>query len=380
MSRSVYITRMSNFLPNEPVSNEDMEAILGFINGTPSKARPLILRNNQIKNRYYALDKKGNPTHTNAQITKLAIEKLFDDDFGAEDIEVLSCGTTSPDQILPSHAAMVHGEIGGHAVEINSTTGACSAGMQALKFGYLSILSGNVNNAVCTGSDLLSVWMLAKYFKEEASKIASLEKNPMIAFDKDFLRFMLSDGASAALLEAEPNSNGKISLRIEWIEQQSFAHELEVCMYAGAVKNEDGTLTGWSNLPQEEWTSNSVFAMKQDTKLLGDFIVQKGVELLKKVIKKRNLDLASVTYFLPHLSSQYFAQRIVTGFDAQGMNVPRDKWFTNLSTRGNTGAGAPYLMLEDIFNSGKLKQGDTLLLMVPESARFNYGYVLLTVV
>lgn len=380
MSRSVYITRMSNFLPNDPISNENMEPVLGYINGTPSKARQLILRNNQIKNRYYALDKNGNPTHTNAKITKLAVEKLLDSKFTADNIQVLSCGTTSPDQILPSHAAMVHGELGGKAVEINSTTGACSAGIQALKFGYMSVLSGSSDNAVCTGSDLLSVWMMAKYFKEEASKIASLETNPIIAFDKDFLRFMLSDGASAALLESEPNKDGKISLRIEWIEQQSFAHELETCMYAGAVKNEDGSITGWSHLPQEEWTSNSVFALKQDTKLLGDFIVQKGGELLKKVIQKHNLDLASVTYFLPHLSSQYFAQKIVSGLGAQGMEVPPAKWFTNLASRGNTGAAAPYLILEEIFNSGKLKKGDTLLMMVPESARFNYGFALLTVV
>jgi 3-oxoacyl-[acyl-carrier-protein] synthase-3 len=371
---------MSNFLPNEPVSNESMEGILGFINGSPSKARPLILRNNQIKNRFYALDKSGNPTHTNAQITKMAVEKLLDEDFTVDDIQVLSCGTTSPDQLLPAHAAMVHGELGGKSIEINSTTGACSAGMQALKFGYMSVLSGSSDNAVCTGSDLLSVWMLAKYFKEEATKIASLETNPMIAFDKDFLRFMLSDGAAAALLENEPNKNGKISLRIDWIEQQSFAHELEACMYAGAVKNDDGTLVGWSHLPQEQWTSNSVFAMKQDTKLLGDFIVQKGGELLKKVITKRKLDLESVTYFLPHLSSQYFASRIVSGLGAQGMHVPQEKWFTNLSSRGNTGAGAPYLILEEIFNSGKLKVGDTLLMMVPESARFNYSFALLTVV
>lgn len=379
MSRSVYITRMSSFLPNEPVSNDTMEDILGLINDAPSKAKPLILRNNQIKNRYYALDKNGVPTHTNAQMTKLAIEKLFDKDFSVKDIEVLSCGTTSPDQLLPAHAAMVHGELGSHPMEINSTTGACSAGIQALKFGYLSVLAGSANNAVCTGSDRLSIWMLAKYFKEEASKISSLEGNPIIAFDKDFLRFMLSDGASAALLQSKPNPNG-LSLRIEWIEQQSFAHELPTCMYAGAVKNEDGTLTGWSNLPQEEWTSNSVFAMKQDTKLLGDFIVKKGGELMKKAAAKHGLDISTVTYFLPHLSSQYFAKGIVLELENLGIDIPSSKWFTNLGWVGNTGAGSPYIILEEMFNSGKLKRGDTILMMVPESARFNYAYALLTVV
>src|SRR3954465_6111984 len=163
MDRSVYITRLSKFLPNDPISNDEMENILGLINDLPSKAKPLILRNNQIKTRYYAIDKNGNKTHTNAELTKHAVENLLDDKFTLKDIEVLSCGTTSPDQILPAHAAMVHGVLGNHPVEINSATGACSAGIQALKFGYLSVLSGSANNAVCTGSERFSSWMMAKY-------------------------------------------------------------------------------------------------------------------------------------------------------------------------------------------------------------------------
>lgn len=54
---NVYITKSSTYLPNEPIANDDMETYLGLVNNTPSKARALILRNNQIKTRYYALDK-----------------------------------------------------------------------------------------------------------------------------------------------------------------------------------------------------------------------------------------------------------------------------------------------------------------------------------
>ena len=120
MKRSVYITRLSKFLPNEPILNDDIESILGFINGVSSKAKPLILRNNQIKKRYYSIDKEGRTTHTNAELTKLAVEQLFDDSFGLKDLQVLSSGTTSPDQLLPAHAAMVHGLLGGPRIEINS--------------------------------------------------------------------------------------------------------------------------------------------------------------------------------------------------------------------------------------------------------------------
>jgi 3-oxoacyl-[acyl-carrier-protein] synthase-3 len=379
MNRSVYITRLASFLPNEPVSNDEIESVLGLINNQSSKAKPLILRNNQIKKRFYALDKSGNTTHTNAELTKMAVEKLFDKDFGMTDVDVLSCGTTSPDQLLPAHAAMVHGALGAHEVEINSCTGACSAGIQALKFGYLSVLSGSANNAVCAGSERFSKWMLAQFFKEEGEKVKQLEGDGIIAFEKDFLRFMLSDGASAALLESKPNPNG-ISLRIDWLEQRSFANQLPPCMYAGAVFDPNGKFTGWSDMDQAEWTSQSVFAIKQDTKLLGENIVRKGGELLKELVAEKQLDLSTISYFLPHLSSQYFASRIEKGLKDLGMDVPQSRWFTNLSWVGNVGAASPYLMLEELFHSGRLKVGDKLLMMVPESARFNYGYALFTVV
>jgi 3-oxoacyl-[acyl-carrier-protein] synthase-3 len=80
------------------------------------------------------------------------------------------------------------------------------------------------------------------------------------------------------------------------------------------------------------------------------------------------------------LSSQYFASRIEKGLGDLGMRVPQSRWFTNLSWVGNVGAASPYLMLEELFHSGRLKVGDKLLMMIPESARFNYGYVQLTVV
>jgi len=379
MNRSVYITRLASFLPNDPISNDQMESVLGLINGQTSKAKPLILRNNQIKTRYYAIDKQGHTTHTNAGLTKEAVSKLFDNQFELSQVEVLSCGTTSPDQLLPAHAAMVHGDLGGRPMEINSASGACSAGIQALKFGYLSVLAGETNNAVCTGSERFSKWMLAKFFKEEAEKISKLEGDGIIAFEKDFLRFMLSDGAGAALLESKPNPDG-ISLKIEWIEQSSYAHELPTCMYAGAVKGSNGKIVGWSDMEQEQWSGQSVFAIKQDTKLLGDFIVKKSIEFMKKTLEEKNVPAESLTYFLPHLSSQYFAARIVKELELMGVNIPSSKWFTNLSWVGNVGAASPYLMLEELFHSGKLKVGDTLLMGIPESARFNYAYALLTVV
>ena len=374
----VYITKASKYLPNAPVNNEQMELFLGKIQDSTSKAKRIVLRNNGIQTRYYALDPQGNPTHTNASLTCLAIENLFDNHFSLKDIEVLSCGTSTPDCLLPSHAAMVHGLLKGQSVELNSSAGVCNSGMNALKFGYLSVKAGNSINAVCTGSERVSAWLRSDKYETEIQSLILLEEHPIIAFQKDFLRFMLSDGAGAFLLENVPHPTGT-SLRIEWMEAFSYAHQLEACMYAGGEKQADGSLKAWSDYTPEQWLEQSIFAIKQDVKLLNENILLKGAESMLSALCKHALSADEITYFLPHISSNYFKERLYDQLKKVGINIPLERWFMNLTKVGNVGSASPYLMLEELMNLGNLKQGDTLLLSVPESGRFSYSYAFLRV-
>lgn len=57
-TNAVYITNLASFLPNEAVKNDEIEDVLGCINNTKSRVKAMILRNNGIKSRYYAIDKK----------------------------------------------------------------------------------------------------------------------------------------------------------------------------------------------------------------------------------------------------------------------------------------------------------------------------------
>lgn len=374
---NVYITRVSRFLPNKPVGNDDMESKLGVINGQESKARRIVLRNNEIKSRYYAIDDNGAFTHNNAELAKEAVELLCDDTFKPDQIELLSCGTTSPDQILPSHAAMVHGLLKNGNMEINSSTGACCSSMNAMKYAYLAVKAEQVANAVCTGSERFSSWLKSDIFEHEISNLISLEERPILAFNKEFLRWMLSDGAGAFLLENEPK--GENPLKIEWMEGFSYAFELEACMYSGGDKLENGEIKPWSEYSSDSWADKSLFAIKQDVKLLSENILVKGVDSLKRAIQKHGVEPDEITYYLPHISSYYFKERLYEEMINQGLVIPWDNWFMNLDKVGNIGAASIYIMLEELVNSGKLKKGDKILLSVPESARFLYHYALLTV-
>ncbi|GAB4569355.1 MAG: beta-ketoacyl-ACP synthase III [Rhizobacter sp.] len=373
MRTEVFLTRTGAFLPFEPVSNDDIESVLGQVGGKPSRARRLVLRSNGIQSRHYAIDRAtGEPAMSNAQMTAAAIRAL-----GADigHVDCLATGTSLPDQLMPNHAVMVHGELGWPRLEAVSCAGICLSGTAALKHAWLSVRAGEAQRAVATGSELASPILLARNFDAEVEhKLQALEERPEIAFEKDFLRWMLSDGAGAVLLETAPR--GPLSLRIDWIELSSAAHELPACMYAGADKNDDQSLRGWLRFSNGDWQAKSVFAVKQDVRLLNENIVRAALrEPLADVIAKRKLRVDEIDWFLPHLSSQFFREPVVQALAEVGLPIPQERWFSNLAQKGNTGSASPYIILDELFRSGRIKPGQRLLMFIPESGRFSSGFV-----
>lgn len=371
---NVYITNTAAYLPHDAVSNDDIESVLGMIGGKSSRARRIILRNNGIKSRHYAIDKAtGLPSMSNAQLTAKAISALNIQD----KVDVLATGTSTPDQILPNHGVMVHGELGWQDLEVISTSGVCLAGATSLKYAYLAVKAGEAERAVATGSERVSPQLLARQFEAESEhKVNALETRPEIAFEKDFLRWMLSDGAGAVLLENQPR--GDLSLKIHWIELFSYAHLMPACMYAGAEKTSDGGLKGWADFELSACLEQSTFAIKQDVRLLNENVIRLTVgEPLKAIQAKHGLTSADIDWFLPHISSMYFSEPVAQQMVDIGLGLEPSKWFTNLTTRGNTGSASPYIMLDELFHSGRIQKGQKLLMYIPESGRFSSGFMYL---
>lgn len=368
----VFINQTASYLPLDPVANDEIEAVLGMVGGKPSRARRVVLRSNGIQSRHYAIDRAtGGVAMTNAQLTARAVGALG----GNGCVELLSCGTSSPDQLLPNHAVMVHGELEWPRLQVVSFAGICLSGTAALKHAWLAVRAGDVQRAVATGSELASPSLRASCFEAEVDhKLNELKVHPEIAFEKDFLRWMLSDGAGALLLENKPR--GGLSLRIDWIELSSGANELAACMYHGAEKNEDGSLLGWRGFDAAQWGERSIFSLKQDVRLLNENVIRATLsEPLAAVREKRKLRADDIDWFLPHTSSKYFTEPIARALADIGLAIPRERWFSNLASKGNTGSAAPYIMLDELFHSGRINKGQKLLMYIPESGRFSSGFV-----
>ena len=381
---NAYITDLAGFLPNAPVGNADVERILGMFRGKPSRTLRMTLKKNGIHTRHYAIDPEtGALTHNNAQLAAAAVRSLLGRaQVDMASVDLLACGTASPDQFKPGHASMVQGELQAPPWEVASFAGVCGTGASALKYAWLNVLTGQARSAISTGSELASSFSRASQAEGEMDPdVLSFEERPEFVFEREFLRWMLSDGAGAALVRSTPN-HGRLSLRIDAIDACSLAGRMPSCMYSGAVRREDGTLGGWREAanPQEA-ARRGYFLVRQDLRLLNENIVKLGIEHgLMPSVRRRGITPDQIDWFLPHLSSEYFRDRLHSGMAEHGFEIPQSRWFTNLSSRGNIGSASIYVILEELLYSGRLKPGQRLLCSVPESARFSYHLMYLTVV
>ncbi|MFC4099467.1 3-oxoacyl-[acyl-carrier-protein] synthase III C-terminal domain-containing protein [Paenibacillus xanthanilyticus] len=372
---SVYITSIGKFLPGQPVGNEEIEDYLGRIGGKSSKSMRRILEQNRIRTRHYAIDKQQRSLYSNAEMAQYAIADALRRHHEPLDSRIgfLAAGTTQGDLLVPGFASMVHARTGLPAMDIATHHGVCGSGMQAMKNAFLRVATGETEAAVSCASEFPSRIFKHTRFEQQAA----LMDRP-IPFDTDFLRFMLSDGAGAAVLERQPASCG-LSLRIEWIDNMSYADRYEACMYAGVSSGADAPAS-WLDYPSiQEAADRGAINLKQDIRLVNE-MPKVGVSRLFELVTEGRIDPARIDWMVCHYSSHFFREEIFRLLRLGGLTIPEERWFTNLYTKGNTGAASIYIMLEELLNDGHLKPGEQVLCMVPESGRFQTSFMLLTVV
>ena len=249
---------------------------------------------------------------------------------------------------------MVHGQLKCHPVEIFSFSGVCLTSLQALKTLFNAIRLNESHKGICTASELISPTFRAVNYEVPEAVCDELSNTQYMEFERDFLRFMLSDGAAALLLSDRPNEAG-LSLKIEWVKTKSYANETSTCMRLN-IGN---------------------FLLCQDFKILMNGM-KYWVDFIEECIQEYAMDVHEIKTVIPHISSAFIGDELKK--EMQSRNVELwDNWFTNLSEVGNIGSASIFVALDE-YMATRAQKGEKILLLVPESARFSYGAALLTVV
>ncbi len=355
-----FITRTGSFLPGDPVANQDIERYLGTLEGE-AEVKRAVLKMNGIESRHYAQDASQQPTSDVYRMACDAVQNcLAGRTSDGRPVTFLSAGTTYAPLGGPGLGSILHDQLAERKlvngpVEISSHAGICSSAAAALVAAARVVAAGEHETAICVGSEHPSSALKAAAIDPVDDRDQHSELRRSEWFMSVFLRFMLSDGAGAFLLENQPQKG--VSLRVDWTQSRSFAHETPLCMKL----------------------ENQGVRLSQDIGVLSKHLFPSARKFTAEVMERRGESLDNYDVVLPHLSSFFFRrkfEKVMKEFSSQ--RTPR--YWTNLKTAGNTGAASIYIMLDHFLAEHDVKDGERILLFVPESGQFNFVMASLTAV
>jgi 3-oxoacyl-[acyl-carrier-protein] synthase-3 len=86
-----------------------------------------------------------------------------------------------------------------------------------------------------------------------------------------------------------------------------------------------------------------------------------------------------IDHFLCHYSSERFIPVVEELLAKAGLSIPRERWYSNLKSRGNTGSASIFIMLAEFLETHEVKAGEKIFCFIPESGRMTAAYMLIEV-
>jgi 3-oxoacyl-[acyl-carrier-protein] synthase-3 len=366
---SVYLTSAGSFLPGEPVDNDALDRFIVPLDATAERVKRKVLEENGIQTRHYAIDEQGHTLHSASGMAARAVEDcLRGSGVALQDIGVLCTGSSGGDLALPGFANMVQGELRAPPMFTSSHQGVCAASMAALQQAASALELGGHRHALVVASEVPSRMFKRSRFEPREYRAS---------FDSHFLRFMLSDGAGAWLLARAPRPQG-ISLALDWLHARSFSGDHPVCMQIGpGARAQHTSYLDYPTFSAAEREGG--FLLRQDLRLVPR-LFELGIHEYAELVRAGRVVPSEIDVLLCHYSSKKFEPVVDELMHKAGLAIPKERWYSNLTWRGNTGAASIVIMLSDLLRDRALEPGQRILCFVPESGRFTVAFAQFTVV
>lgn len=311
------ITSIAGFLPDNIVTNADLEKII-------DTSDEWITSRTGIKQRHLENNPERGTSDMCVEAVKLLCKKRG---IGPEEIDLLICGTVTPDLVFPSTSNLICAKIGAKNSWGFDLSAACSGFLYALSTGSQFIETGRYKKVVIVGADMMS------------RIIDYTDRTTCVIF---------GDGAGAVLLEPTTEDLGIIDFELH--ADGNGAEHLH--MKAG------GSLRPASH----ETVDNKMHYVYQEGQSVFKHAVYSMAEVSANIMKKNNLQAEDIQWLAAHQANK----RIIDA-TANRMGIGAEKVMMNIENYGNTTAGTIPLLLWDY--EKQLKKGDNIIL-----SAFGGGY------
>ncbi|WP_054942054.1 beta-ketoacyl-ACP synthase III [Paenibacillus ihuae] len=310
--RSVGIIGTGKYVPEKILTNSDLEKMVVTND-------EWIVSRTGIRERHIAAPHEA----TSDLAYEAALKALESAGMKAEELELIIVATVTPDSSFPSTACILQDKLGAKGAAAFDLSAACSGFVYSLATATGFIKTGMYNNALIIGADTLS--RITDY----------TDRNTCVLF---------GDGAGAVIIGEVPEGRGF----------QSF--DLGAEGSGGSLLKMEA---GGSRLPASQQTI-------EDKK---HFIYMNGREVFKfavrvmgtateRVLTKAGLSKEDIDLFVPHQANIRIIQSAM-----QRLDLPEEKCVINVDRYANTSAASIPLALVEAAEAGRMKEGDTVLMV-----------------
>ncbi|HIQ47735.1 MAG TPA: ketoacyl-ACP synthase III [Sulfurovum sp.] len=301
------------YVPEKILSNADLEKMVDTTD-------EWILKRTGIKERHIAADDEVT-SDMGAKAAALAIERSA---IPKEEIDLVICATVTPDYFnMPSTACIISDKLGINNVQAFDISAACSGFVYVLSIAKAFIESGMKKNVLIIGAEKFS------------SIVDYTDRGTCILF---------GDGAGAAMISATTKKEeGIIDL-----------HASADGAYADfLVTPAPGTVHPVSQQVLDEGL-NFVQMKGNETFKLAVKTLTKDV---KEILAKNEIPSEDIPHFIPHQANYRIIKAV-----GDALKMKEEQVVLTVGKYGNTSAASIPMAINDIWESGRLKTGELMLL------------------
>ncbi len=328
------ITGLGYFVPENVVTNNDLAKMMDTND-------EWIQERTGIKERRHVIKGDDTTTSMGVKAAKIAIERAGID---KNDIDFIVFATLSPDYYFPGPGVLVQRDLGINTVGALDVRNQCSGFIYAISVADQYIKSGMYKNVLVIGSELHS----------HGLDMSTRGRAVSVIF---------GDGAGAAILSREEdNSKGILSTHLHSEGQ----HAEELSLIAPGMG--------------KRWVTDIIADDDADDEsyypyMNGQFVFKNAVvrfsEVIMEGLKTNGLSPEDIDLLVPHQANLRISQFIQKKF-----GLSDDQVFNNIMKYGNTTAASIPIALTEAWESGKVKEGD-LVVLAAFGSGFTWGSAIL---
>jgi len=309
--RETRIAGTGSYIPTKVLTNADLEKMV-------DTSDEWISKRTGIKERRIA----GENEASSDLAFKASIEALKAAKVEPEELDMILVATITPDMIFPATACILQEKLRARKIAAFDLEAACSGFLYGITIGSQFIATGMYDTILIVAAETLS-------------KIIDWEdRNTCVLF---------ADGAGAAVLKPSEDNSQIISSYLG---------------ADGAGADIVGVPAGGSRLPA---SLETVQKRQHFMKMKGNELFRKAVKAMVDAIeislKKSNLNIQDINFFIPHQANIRIIEAVV-----KRVGLTMDKVCINLDHCGNMSAASIAVALDQAVKEGKIKKGDKLLL------------------